>query len=158
MVDDICIVNERRGPGSVQRILGWTRLHFFGGERLGELPGVPADLFGSVAIRTKFCPTHIARSAIGVVGSTDDLGQRYADCFLMEENFTTTSTIGDANMFCSARFFEDGEVAISPVDSEPEWDASDDQHGPDRVGTAEPTDARAAVQRRRGWGGWLGRR
>jgi hypothetical protein len=158
MVDDICIVNERLVAGSIQRTLGWTRLHFFGGERLGELPGVPEDPFTSVAIRMKLCPPQIARSAIRVVGSTDGLGRRYADFFLMEENFKTTPTIGDANMFCSARFFEDGEVAISPMDSEPESDAGDDQHGPERVGTPEPTDARASVQRRSGWRGWLGRR
>ena len=158
MVDDICIVNERLDPGSVQRTLGWTKLHFFGIERLGELPGVPEDAFTSVAIRVKFCPPQIARSAIRVVGSTDGLGRRYADFFLMEENFKTTPTIGDANMFCSARVFDDGEVAISPMDSEPESDAGDDQQVPDRVGTAEPTDAASAVQTRKGWRRWFGRR
>ncbi|MBK1645873.1 hypothetical protein CKO25_14700 [Thiocapsa imhoffii] len=40
MVDDVCIVNERLQPGKVQQVLGWTKPHYFGDERLGSLPNV----------------------------------------------------------------------------------------------------------------------
>ncbi len=113
MVDDICIVIERLQPGKVQDVLGWTKLHYFGSERLGKVPTVfdeRDDGLISGAIRTRIYPPQTARSALSYKKGEDNRNRRFLDVFLMEKSFRDTPTMGDANMFCSVRFFDDGEV------------------------------------------------
>lgn len=121
MVDDICIVNERLRPGSVQQALGWTKLSYFGGERLAKLPGAFDDADTPLiraAIRTKIRPSLIARSACSYAKGQDDTHRRFVDTYLMEQDFRETATMGDANLFCSVRFFEDGASVATPSATE----------------------------------------
>jgi hypothetical protein len=153
MVDDVCIVVDRLRPGRVQQVLGWTKLHFFGSERLGELPGVFDDTDTQMiraALRTRCRPPLIVRSAISYSKGEDGYGRRYVDAYLMEGNFKETPTVGDANMLGSVRIFDDGDVTWTALEPDP---AAAPEHDQAPQGTRGETTLRAKPRSR--WTRWL---
>lgn len=117
MVDGLCNVIERLRPGSVQEALGWTKLCYFGTSRVGNL--LPdffentEDALMGKTLGVKISPRKIVRSALGADSDKDKNGRWYVRYVLMEKNFRTTPTVGDAKKFCLICIFEDGKVDIN---------------------------------------------
>ncbi|MBV5273971.1 MAG: hypothetical protein JZU52_10110, partial [Lamprocystis purpurea] len=82
MVDDICTIMERLDPGKVQRVLGWTKLHYFANERVGFTPKLFDDSdheFLRNAIRQRIRPAKIVLSALSYKKGKDDNNRRFFD-------------------------------------------------------------------------------
>jgi hypothetical protein len=122
-IDSLCIPLERLSPGSVQQILGWTKLAYMGLERIGLLPGVQertSEVLLAKVVEVRFYAPRIARSAVGVGSGTNPDGRRFVDFFLMEQDHNLFPTFGDAGIFGHVRLYDDGnsEFAETEEDSD----------------------------------------
>ncbi len=121
-LDSVCVPLERLAPGSVQSILGWTKLAFIGVDRIGLLPGLEGkipDPLMTRALEVRFTAPAIARSAVAIGSGAEPDGRSYVHFFLMERDFNRCPTFGDAGMFGDVRLFDDGAHEFSEAQEDP---------------------------------------
>jgi hypothetical protein len=117
-MDDVCIVVERLFPGKVQEILGWTKIFYFGIDRIGFVPGlkdqIPHDLLMTL-LRARFETSDIVRSAVAITYKRRGRdGPGYVDFYMCRLNYGETSTIGDAEILGTLRLSEDSSFTFTP--------------------------------------------
>jgi hypothetical protein len=122
MVDSVCIPLERLRPGSVQPILGWTKLAYFGIQRVGFISGlqvqIPSDAIRAI-FDARISGTPVGRSAVGLSYDSEPLCGSYVDFELLEKDFNQTPTIGDATMLGQLRIYQNGMAAFTPPVASP---------------------------------------
>lgn len=117
-MDDVCIIVERLFPGKIYEVLGWTKILYFGIDRIGFLTGVkaqiPPDLLTKL-LKTRFDAGEIVRSALAITyerGNRGALG--YVDFYMCRLLYSETPTIGDAQIVGTLRLSEDSNFTFIP--------------------------------------------
>jgi hypothetical protein len=111
MVDSVATPLERLRPGSVQKILGWTKLSYLGTDRVGFAPNllgsIPQDLIKAI-VNTRISHFEAFKSVVAVSWSDDP--QQHIAFQMFAEDYNYTPTLGDAGMLSILAVFEDGRV------------------------------------------------
>ncbi len=117
-MDDVCIVVERLFPGKVQEILGWTKIFYFGIDRIAFVPGlkdqIPHNLL-MILLKTRFKTSEIVRSAVAIAykkRGRDGLG--HVDFYMCRLLYGETPTIGEAEILGTLRLSEDSRFTFTP--------------------------------------------
>jgi len=123
----VCFVIERKRPASVQKGLGWTRLGFFGPNRLlvvahenpitEQLKDVPASAMGTM-LMTRFSCAPMVRLAVAVAGR-QAAGDGWLVLFGLFENEAVPrgGKLGDANLVGFLTVSERGRWRFDPPSS-----------------------------------------
>jgi hypothetical protein len=118
-VDDICIVVERLFPGRVHGTLGWTKIFYFGIDRIGFVRGlkdqIPNELLTKL-LRTRFLIDETALSAVAMNRGSHSNGIDYVDFLLCGLIYGETPTIGDAEVLGTLRISGDSRFLFTRDD------------------------------------------
>jgi hypothetical protein len=126
MVDDVCMVLERLRPAQVGTVLGWTKLKYFGTDRVGILNEInenapraaPAALM-SAALEVRIPFDQPFRSAMAVTWRHLPTRGRYLQYMLLESPFRGTENLAQAGLVRSVWIFESGELETDqPTESQ----------------------------------------
>lgn len=117
-MDDVCIVVERLFPGKIYEVLGWTKIFYFGIDRIGFLGGlkeqIPHDLLIRL-LKTRFDAGEIVRSALATTYGGRRRGTLgYIDFYMCRMLYSETPTIGDAQIAGTLRLSEDSSFTFTP--------------------------------------------
>lgn len=115
-MDDICIVVDRLIPGTVQEMLGWTKIFYFGIDRIGFVPGVKDQIPHSLLttlLKTRFAIPEICRSAVAIACGTERTRLRYVDFYLCRLLYSEAPTLRDAEILGILRLLEDSSFTFT---------------------------------------------
>jgi hypothetical protein len=117
-MDDVCIVVERLFPGKIQEVLGWTKIFYFGIDRIGFVPGlkdqIPHALLMTL-LKTRFQAGEIVRSAVAISYKKRGRdGPGYVDFYMCRLLYGETPTIGEAQIEGTLRLREDSTFTFTP--------------------------------------------
>lgn len=116
-VDDVCIVVERLFPGKIQEILGWTKILYFGIDRVGFAPRVgqiPNDEL-RILLSTRFRIAEIARSAVAIAyGKRGRERSGYIDFCLCRLLYGDFDTLKDAETLGTLRLSDNSDFSFTP--------------------------------------------
>ncbi len=131
LVDNVCVLSDRLEPGIVQKTLGWTKLLYFGVDRLGymssEIVGdgravrnMPRESYGKI-LRVRFRVPKAMRSANSLFGaSVAGRGGWKIEYIVFERvKDSRERTVGDASLrgrLGGLDLWEDGSWIFKPSD------------------------------------------
>jgi hypothetical protein len=117
-MDDVCIIVERLFPGKIYEVLGWTKIFYFGIDRIGFLSGlkekIPHELLITL-LKTRFDAGEIVRSALAITyGKRNRSSLGYVEFYMCRLLYSETPTIGDAQIAGTLRLSEDSSFTFIP--------------------------------------------